>query len=258
MARNTASKRSSSSFSVMIDADPRVEHELHAQALDQLDLAAQHRLGQAIFRQRKAQHAAGFGQRIEHRDIVSQQRQIERGRQSGWARRRRWRSCGRCAPACAWQCAATAASKRSDSRTLSAMKRCTSRMFTASSIVWRRQRLSQGCWHTRPVEHGSGLSRMTDSNASSSRLFLVELQEARNVHVQRTTVFARRQRQFRAHARLAALRHDVVFELLAEVPHGGQHRIRRRLSQPAQRAVADVAAQLVQRLHVLHAARARR
>ena len=36
----------------------------------------------------------------------------------------------------------------------SAMKRCTSRMFTTSSKDWRRQRLSQGCWQTRPVEAG--------------------------------------------------------------------------------------------------------
>jgi len=49
------------------------------------------------------------------------------------------------------------------------MKRCTSRhLFTGSSNVWLRQRLSHGCWHTLPVEAGRGFSMMTDTNASSS------------------------------------------------------------------------------------------
>ena len=61
------------------------------------------------------------------------------------------------------------ASKWSDWKMESAMRRCTSRMFTTSSKDWRRHLLSQGCWQTRPVDAGSGLSRMTDSNASSTR-----------------------------------------------------------------------------------------
>ena len=66
-----------------VGADAGVERELHAQPLDQFDLAPQDRLGQAILRQREAQHATGLGQRIEHGDIVSQQRQVERRGQSG-------------------------------------------------------------------------------------------------------------------------------------------------------------------------------
>ena len=68
--------------------------------------------------------------------------------------------------------------------------------------------------------------------------------------MQRTTVLARRERQFFADAGSASLRDDVIFELIAEVPHRCQHRVRRRLAQPAQRALADVAAQLVQHVHV--------
>ena len=51
----------------------------------------------------------------------------------------------------------------------SAMKRCTSRMLTARRGSAGGSGLSQGCWQTRPVEAGSGLSMITDSNASSSR-----------------------------------------------------------------------------------------
>ena len=48
-------------------------------------------------------------------------------------------------------------------------------------------------------------------------------------------------------------RADVVLELMAEMPHGGEHRIGRRLPQAAQRGIADHAAQLVQRVQVLFA-----
>ena len=79
---------------------------------------------------------------------------------------------------------------------------------------------------------------------------LIELEEARDVHVQRATVLARRERQVVAHAGAAAIGADVVFELVAEVPHGGEHRVGRGLAQAAQRGVADHAAQLVQPVEV--------
>ena len=87
-------------------------------------------------------------------------------------------------------------------------------------------------------------------------VLLIELQEARNVHVQRATVFAGRERQFLAHAGRAAPRENVIFKLVAEVPHGGEHRIGRRLSQAAERAVANVAAQFVQEFEMMRRARA--
>ena len=126
------------------------------------------------------------------------------------------------------------------------MKRCTSRMLTASSIVCRRQRLSHGCWQTRP---GGCRQRIVEDHRFERVLetaLLVELQEARNVHVQRATVLARRERQLVAHSCLAASRNNVIFELLAEVPHRGEHGVGRGLSQTAERAVANVAAQFVQ------------
>jgi hypothetical protein len=83
----------------------------------------------------------------------------------------------------------------------------------------------------------------------------VKLQVSRNVHVQRATVLAGRQRQFLAHSRWAAMRQNMVLKFIAEVSQRCQHRIRRRLPQPAQRALADVAAQLVQQLQVLRSAR---
>ena len=44
-----------------------------------------HRFGQAIFRQREAQHSARLGQRIEYRHVMSQQGQVERSGQAGWS-----------------------------------------------------------------------------------------------------------------------------------------------------------------------------
>ena len=74
--------------------------------------------------------------------------------------------------------------------------------------------------------------------------------------MQRTTVLAGRKRKLFAHAGLASPRHNVVLELGAEVAQRGQHRIRRRLSQAAQRALAYVTAQLIKQLQVMHRARA--
>ena len=127
------------------------------------------------------------------------------------------------------------------------MKRCTSRMFTGFI-----DRLPAAALVAGMLAHAPGRSRQRIvQDHGVERVFqpalLVELQEARNVHVQRAAVFAGRKRQLLADARLAAARHDVVFELLAEMAHRGQHGIGRGLPQPAQRAFADVAAQLVEK-----------
>ena len=79
----------------------------------------------------------------------------------------------------------------------------------------------------------------------------VELEEARNVHAQRATVFAGRERQFLADAGAAAMRNDVVFVLIAEVAHGGEHGIGRGLAEAAERALADVAAEFVEQCQVV-------
>ena len=111
----------------------------------------------------------------------------------------------------------TMASNLSESSTSSAISRCTSRMFTDSSMPARRQRLSQGCWQTRPVEAGSGLSRITERNASSTRpslyscrkrgMFMCSGQEFSQGESARSSHTPARQR----------LRDDVVLELVAEV-----------------------------------------
>ena len=81
--------------------------------------------------------------------------------------------------------------------------------------------------------------------------FLVQLQEARDVHVQRTTVLARRERQTLANAGAAALRADVVLEFVAEVAQRGQHGVGRGLAETAERGVADHPAQFVEFVQVL-------
>ena len=103
---------------------------------------------------------------------------------------------------------------------------------------------------------GGGRQRVVEDHREEGVLepaLLVELQEARDVHVQRAGVLAGRERQVLAHAGAAALGPDVVLELVAEVPQGGEHRVRRALAEAAQRRVADHAAQLVERLEVLAA-----
>ena len=81
--------------------------------------------------------------------------------------------------------------------------------------------------------------------------FLVELEEARNVHAQRATVFARREREFLADAGAAAMSDDVVFVLFAEVADGGEHGVGRGLAEAAERTLADHAAQFVEQGQVV-------
>src|ERR1035438_10913073 len=52
---------------------------------------------------------------------------------------------------------------------------------------------------------------------------LVKLKEARDVHAQRATVFARRESEFLADAGAAAMGYDVVLVFLAEVADGGEY-----------------------------------
>src|ERR1035441_2657703 len=95
-------------------------------------------------------------------------------------------------------------------------------MFTDSSMACRRQRLSQGCWQTRPVEDGSGLSMTTERNASSRRCSWKSCRK----------------------------RGSVVFEFVPEMAHSGEHGIGRALAQAAERSIADHAAHLVQPVQV--------
>ena len=85
MERNTASYMLSRSLREMSRADGGVEDELDAHALDQLDFAVEHGLGQAVFGQGVAQHAARLGIGLVNGDFVAQQRQVERGGQAGGA-----------------------------------------------------------------------------------------------------------------------------------------------------------------------------
>src|ERR1035438_4756622 len=81
--------------------------------------------------------------------------------------------------------------------------------------------------------------------------FLVKLEEARNVHAQRATVFARRESEFLADTGAAAMAHDVVFILLTEVANGGEHRIGGGLPEAAERTLADHSAQFIEEGHVI-------
>ena len=131
------------------------------------------------------------------------------------------------------------------------MKRCTSRMFTdfverlaaAAIVAGMLADAARGCGQRIVEDHGL--------ESVFQPALLIKLEEARNVHAQRATVLAGREGQLLADAGAAAMRDDVVFVLLAEVAHGGEHGIGRRLAEPAERTLADHAAQLVEQVQVL-------
>ena len=60
--------------------------------------------------------------------------------------------------------------------------------------------------------------------------------------------------QFLADTGTAALGADVVLELVAEMPQRGEHRVRRRLAETAERGIADHPAQFVEFRQILLAA----
>ena len=76
-----------------IDPDSGIEDELHSQPLDQFDLTPQNRLGQSVLGKRKTQHPSRFGLAVIDGDVVSEHREIERGRKSGWPCTNHWQSC---------------------------------------------------------------------------------------------------------------------------------------------------------------------
>ena len=100
------------------------------------------------------------------------------------------------------------------------------------------------------IVHDDGFERILEA------MLLVEFKEARNVHVQRAAVFARRKRQLFADAGGTAMRHDVILEFVAEMTQGGEDGIRRGLAKSTKRAFTNVAAEFVEKLEVMHGARA--
>ena len=95
------------------------------------------------------------------------------------------------------------------------------------------------------VVHDDRLERVRQT------VFLVQLQEARNVHVKRTTVLARCECQILANTGAATLRSDVVLEFMAKMAQRGKDGVRGGLAEPAERRVADHPSQFVQFVEVL-------
>src|SRR6185503_21316417 len=54
-----------------------VEYELHAERFDEFEFPAQDGFGEAVFRNGKAKHAAGFGSLFKDGDIMTEHREIE-------------------------------------------------------------------------------------------------------------------------------------------------------------------------------------
>ena len=106
-------------------------------------------------------------------------------------------------------------------------------MFTASSIRLTAAAIIAGMLADAARGCGQGVIEDDGFKGFFQPAFLVELQEARNVHVQRATILAGGQRQFLANARAATMGAQMIFKFMTEVPHSGEHRVGGRLPQPA-------------------------
>ena len=83
-----------------VESDPAVEVHLHADALDQIQLAPQDRFGQPVLGNGEAQHPARLAALFKDRDFVAQHGQVEGGRQAGGAGAGHGYPCGLSAPVC--------------------------------------------------------------------------------------------------------------------------------------------------------------
>ena len=68
-----------------IEADARVEDQLHAHAFDEIEFAAQNGFGQPVLGNGEAQHAAGFAALFKDGDLVAEHGQVEGGGEAGGA-----------------------------------------------------------------------------------------------------------------------------------------------------------------------------
>ena len=216
-----------------------------AQAADDLDLAIEHRLGQPVFRQRVAQHAARLGVGFEDGDLVPEQRQVEGRGEPGRARRPPPRPCGR---------SAGAAGDDVRRRRLESVGQQDIVGDHAMHLA-HVDRLVDGLTPAAVVARmladpaGRGRQRIVHDHGQEGVVeppLLVELEEARDVHVQRAAVLARRQDEVLADAGAAALGPDVVLELVVEMAQRGEERVRRGLPERAERRVADHPPELVE------------
>ena len=238
-----------------IEADAGIEDEFDAHAFDEIEFAAQNGLGQPVLGNGEAQHAAGFAALFKDGDFVAEHGEIEGRGEAGGTGAGHGNLAARGRKTARENALehGVEAGRLEDGVGDEAMHLAHVDDFVeglaAAAIV-------AGCWQTRPVEAGKGLSRMTDSKASSRRPSAVEREEAGNVHAQRATVLAGREREFLADAGAAAVGDNMVFVFVAEVADGGEHGIGRGLAERAERAVADHAAQLVEKIEVLRGAAA--
>ena len=250
MERKTASKLAGQFVERNIEADPGIEDHLHAHALDQIEFAAEHRLGQPVLGNGEAQHAARLAALFKDGHLVAQHGQIEGGGQAG----------GTC----------TGHGHLAACRLQLARQNALHHRLEAVGLI---NLVGDEAVHLAHVHHfveglaaaaivagmladparggGQGIVENHRLEGVFKAAFLVELEEARNVHAQRATVFAGRQRQLLADTGAAAVGHDVIFILLAEVADGGQHGIGRGLAKAAERTLADHAAELVEQCEVL-------
>ena len=85
MEMKTASKLAGQIVERKIEADARVEDKLDADALDEIEFAAQDGLGQPVLGNGEAQHAAGFAALFKDGDVVAEHGEIEGRGEAGGA-----------------------------------------------------------------------------------------------------------------------------------------------------------------------------
>ena len=206
--------------------------------------------GKPVFRQGEAQHAARLGVGFVHHHLVPQQREVERGGQAcrtgadhGDPFPGRRKPLGNDLGRHLVEPVRQQDGIRDDAMHLAHVDRLVHRLPAAAAFAGMLADAAGGS--RQRIVHDDRFERVRQTP------FLVQLQEARNVHVQRTTVLARRQCQTLTNAGVAALLSNVVLEFVAKVAQRGKHGVRGGLAETAERRVADHPSQFVQFVQVL-------
>ena len=238
-----------------IEADAGVEDEFDAHAFDEIEFAAQNSLGQPVLGNGEAQHAAGFAALFKDGDVMAEHGEIEgRGEAGGTGAGDGNLAAGgrKTALENALEHGVEAVGLEDGvgdeamhfAHVHDFIEGLAAAAIIAGMLADAARRGGQGIVEDHRLEGVVETARA------------VEREEARNVHAQRTTVLAGRQRQLLADAGAAAMRDNVVFVLVAEVANGGEHGVGRGLAEGAERTVANHAAKLIEKIEMLRCAAA--
>ena len=188
-----------------VEADPGIEHHFYADALNEVELAPKDRLGEPVFGNGKAQHTARFAAFLKNGDVMAKHRQIEGCSEAGGTctcdghfASGRWQSTREDSLDHGFKAIGLIDLVRDEAVDFTHIDHFIEGL-TAAAIVAGMLADSSGGGRQGIIKN-NGLERIFKA------AFLVELKETGNVHAQRATVFARREGEFLADTRAAAVR----------------------------------------------------